>query len=66
MVLQPSNTRTYLSTSPSEFCTKKRSTDLAAILDIVKKAKKFIYIAVMDYYAAIIYSYPKKLVFRRW
>ena len=56
----------YLSTLPPEFCTKKRSTDLAAILDIIKKARQFIYISVMDYYAAIIYSYPKKLVFPRW
>ena len=66
MVLQQSNTRMYLSTSPPEFCTKKRSTDLAAILDIIKKARRFIYISVMDYYAAIIYSNPKKLVLRRW
>ena len=53
----------YWSTSPPEFCPPLRTTNIAAILNVIKKAKKFIYIAVMDYYAAIVYSYPERLVF---
>ena len=52
----------YWSSSPPEFCAPNRTTDIDAILDLIKKARKFIYIAVMDYYAAIIYQYPRRLV----
>ncbi|XP_071079916.1 5'-3' exonuclease PLD3-like [Haliotis cracherodii] len=39
----------YLSSSPPSFCPEGRTTDLDAILDVISKARDFIYIAVMDY-----------------
>jgi len=50
----------YWSTSPPQFCPPDRTSDIEAILDLIKKAKKFVYIAVMDYLAAIIYTKPSK------
>ncbi|XP_067143881.1 5'-3' exonuclease PLD3-like isoform X2 [Centruroides vittatus] len=49
-------TNVYLSSSPVEFCPKSRTTDLLSILNIIYKAEKFIYISVMDYFPALIYS----------
>ena len=48
----------YWSASPPEFCPPNRSNELAAILNLINEAKEFIYISVMDYQAAIIYSNP--------
>ena len=52
----------YWSFSPPQFCAPGRPSDIQAITDIMKKAKKFIYIAVMDYAPAIIYSTPQRYV----
>jgi len=60
LIIKPSNAKTYISTSPPEFCAKNRTSDIDAILDIILKAKRFINIAVMDYAPAIIYTRPKK------
>ncbi|XP_057298652.1 5'-3' exonuclease PLD3-like isoform X1 [Hydractinia symbiolongicarpus] len=59
-VADSSPASTYFSTSPPPFCAGQRTTDIDAILDVIKKAQSYIHIAVMDYYAAIIYTYPKK------
>lgn len=39
----------YLSSSPKELNPPDRTNDINAILDVINSAKKFIYIAVMDY-----------------
>ncbi|KAK7103131.1 5'-3' exonuclease PLD3-like [Littorina saxatilis] len=45
----------YLSSSPPEFCPEGRTKDLDAILDVIKNAKEFINIAVMDYSPSSLY-----------
>jgi len=52
--------KAYWSTSPPQFCAPKRTSDLAAILDMISKAKKYVYISVMDYVPAIMYVKPKQ------
>ena len=39
------------------------TSDIVALLVVIDSAQKFVYIAVMDYIPAIIYSDPHKLVF---
>lgn len=51
---------TYLSSSPPPFCPKGRSNDIDAIVDVITKAKQFIYIAVMDYFPKTLYTAQKK------
>ncbi|XP_068247198.1 5'-3' exonuclease PLD3-like isoform X2 [Palaemon carinicauda] len=51
---------TYLSSSPPPFCPKGRSNDIDAIVDVINKAEKFIYIAVMDYFPRMLYSKKKR------
>lgn len=51
--------RFYWSTSPPSFCAPERTSDIDAIMDLIGKAERYIYIAVMDYYAAMIYKDPK-------
>ena len=46
----------YWSTSPPSFCAPERTSDIDAIVDLISRANQFIYIAVMDYYAAYIYQ----------
>ncbi|XP_066916343.1 5'-3' exonuclease PLD3-like [Clytia hemisphaerica] len=46
----------YWSTSPPSFCAPKRTSDIDAIIDLISRAEKFVYIAVMDYYAAFVYQ----------
>ncbi|XP_071441967.1 5'-3' exonuclease PLD3-like isoform X1 [Hetaerina americana] len=58
LTFNSSNTLTYLSSSPPSFCPKGRTVDLDAILDVIKHAEKFIYVAVMDYYPLTLYT-PK-------
>ncbi|XP_045616563.1 5'-3' exonuclease PLD3 isoform X2 [Procambarus clarkii] len=50
---------TYLSSSPPPFCPKGRSNDIDAIVDVISKAKKFIYIAVMDYFPKMLFTKRK-------
>lgn len=48
----------YISSSPPPFCTASRTIDIDAIVKIINSAKKFVYIAVMDYSTAVEFSYP--------
>lgn len=50
----------YFSSSPPKFCPPNRTVDIDAIIHVIKTAKKFINIAVMDYLTSIIYSYPHR------
>ncbi|OQR75805.1 phospholipase D3-like [Tropilaelaps mercedesae] len=53
----------YISSSPPPFSPSGRSDDLKSIIDAIDKAKKFVYVAVMDFYPQIIYrgKYQGKL-----
>lgn len=42
--------------SPEAFCAEGRSSDLDALLHVVRSAKKFVHIAVMDYEAALVFG----------
>eukprot|EP00094_Tigriopus_californicus_P006032 TCALIF_05810-PB protein Name:"Similar to PLD3 Phospholipase D3 (Pongo abelii)" AED:0.45 eAED:0.45 QI:0/0.71/0.62/0.87/0.28/0.25/8/155/491 len=46
----------YLSSSPAPFCPVGRTVDIEAILSVIDHAKKFIHVAVMDYFPATLYS----------
>ncbi|XP_005111969.1 5'-3' exonuclease PLD3 isoform X2 [Aplysia californica] len=48
----------YLASSPPSFCPDGRTSDIDALLEVVRSAKDFIYISVMDYFPAIIYKKP--------
>ncbi|CAG9765227.1 unnamed protein product [Ceutorhynchus assimilis] len=52
--------QTYLSSSPLPFNPKGRTNDIDALLNVIKHAEKFIYIAVMDYFPLMIYT-PKRV-----
>lgn len=41
--------------APPQFCPKGRTGDIEAILDLIEKAQKFVYIAVMDYTPMIVF-----------
>ncbi|KAI0210847.1 5'-3' exonuclease PLD3 [Lamellibrachia satsuma] len=60
--IQMNNTRTavYLASSPPEFCPAGRTSDIDAILDVITKARNFIYVAVMDYFPTTLYTYPSR------
>lgn len=49
-------TNSFFSSSPPPFCPGGRSGDADTIVDIISKAEKFVYIAVMDYIPMMIYS----------
>ncbi|RZF40999.1 hypothetical protein LSTR_LSTR006302 [Laodelphax striatellus] len=60
MSINSSNISIYASTSPPKFCPNGRTSDISAVLDVISKARKFIFIAVMDYFPLTIYSqHPK-------
>jgi len=50
--------QTYLSSSPPPFSPLGRSDDIDAVINVIQRAEKFIYIAVMDYFPLTIYT-PK-------
>ncbi|VDH92290.1 Hypothetical predicted protein, partial [Mytilus galloprovincialis] len=50
---------TYLSSSPPPFCPNGRTVDIDAIVDVIHKADKFVYIAVMDYFPTTQFSRPR-------
>ena len=37
-------------------CTEDRTNDIDAIIDVMDKAEKFVYVAVMDYYPTTLYT----------
>ena len=46
----------FLSSSPKPLCSLGRTNDIDAIVSAIRRAKKFIYIAVMDYYPIFLYD----------
>jgi phospholipase D3/4 len=50
-----SNILASFQSSPPPFCPEGRSTDIDAIIDIISRAERFIYISVMDYFPLQIY-----------
>ncbi|RUS87670.1 hypothetical protein EGW08_004593 [Elysia chlorotica] len=53
------NGEVYISSSPPQFCTTGRTGDIDAIVNVIRSAKKFIYISVMDYLPEILYAEPR-------
>ncbi len=49
----------HIQSSPPSFCASERTQDLDALLRVINTAEQFVYIAVMDYFPAVIYQYPK-------
>jgi len=51
---------TYFSSSPPPLSPEGREEDINAILNVIRDAKRFIHIAVMDFVPMFIYTRPKK------
>ncbi|XP_065919930.1 5'-3' exonuclease PLD3-like isoform X2 [Dysidea avara] len=49
----------YLASSPGELCPTGRTVDIDALLYVINSAQQFVYIAVMDYFPALIYTHPQ-------
>ncbi|XP_078593857.1 5'-3' exonuclease PLD3-like isoform X1 [Branchiostoma floridae x Branchiostoma japonicum] len=49
------DSNTFLSSSPPEFCPKGRTSDIDAIVSVIRSAQKFVYVAVMDYAPTTLY-----------
>ncbi|KXJ05005.1 Phospholipase D3, partial [Exaiptasia diaphana] len=49
------STGIFLSSSPKQLCPPGRTVDIDAILNIIGKAEKFVYIEVMDYFPTTLY-----------
>lgn len=49
----------FVQSSPAELCPTGRTVDIDALLSVIDKANKFVYVAVMDYFPALIYSKPQ-------
>ncbi|KAK7068336.1 catalytic activity protein [Halocaridina rubra] len=60
VALSGSLVHTYLSSSPPPFCPYGRSNDIDAIVNVISKAEKFVYVAVMDYFPKMLYSKEKR------
>lgn len=54
-----SKSLTYFSSSPPPLSPEGREEDIDAILDVIKYAKKFVHVAVMDFVPAFLYGKPK-------
>jgi len=50
----------YWAQSPPALCPPWRTSDLEAILHMITKAKKYVYIQLMDYLSAFVYIKPQK------
>ncbi|XP_048259927.1 5'-3' exonuclease PLD3-like isoform X1 [Haliotis rufescens] len=50
----------YMSSSPPQFCPEGRTVDIEAIIAVIRAARRFVYVAVMDYLPMIAYSTPRK------
>ncbi|KAI1286257.1 5'-3' exonuclease PLD3 [Halotydeus destructor] len=48
----------FISNGPKPMCSNGRTDDLDAILHVIRSAKKFVHIAVMDYYPMTLYTKP--------
>lgn len=59
LMMNNTETETYLSSSPPMFCPDGRTGDLDAILDVMDKAKKFIDVSVMTYLPFEEFSEPR-------
>ncbi|RLW10508.1 hypothetical protein DV515_00001902 [Chloebia gouldiae] len=53
-------TETYFSASPPAFCPEGRTHDLSAILSIISRAQKFVYVSVMEYFPTSRFVQPKR------
>jgi len=51
-----SNIFASFQSSPPPFCPEGRSTDIDAVIDVISRAERFIYISVMDYFPLQIYT----------
>nr|XP_033813329.1 phospholipase D3 [Geotrypetes seraphini]XP_033813330.1 phospholipase D3 [Geotrypetes seraphini]XP_033813331.1 phospholipase D3 [Geotrypetes seraphini] len=60
VTLNGTSSQIYLSSAPPALCAQGRTGDLQAILSIINDARTFVYVAVMDYFPTMEYSYPKK------
>ncbi|KAF5298271.1 hypothetical protein FQR65_LT09782 [Abscondita terminalis] len=58
LTLENNTFQTYVSSSPPQLSPTGRTEDVDAIISIIQKAEKFVYISVMDYFPLTIYS-PK-------
>lgn len=54
--LNGTESQVYLGSSPPPMCTEDRTDDIDAILNVMEEARKFVYIAVMDYYPTTLYT----------
>ncbi|XP_063080050.1 5'-3' exonuclease PLD4 [Engraulis encrasicolus] len=50
----------FIAASPPPFCPESRSKDLDAILLAIREASQFVYVAVMDYFPATMFTYPPR------
>ncbi|XP_029828363.2 5'-3' exonuclease PLD3 isoform X1 [Ixodes scapularis] len=57
--LNGTQTLAYFSSSPPSFSPDGRTQDIDSILDVIASAKKYIHIAVMDYYPVMLYGKNK-------
>lgn len=58
MKLGNSMSRIFISSSPAPFNPRGRTDDIDAVLSVINSAKKFIYVAVMDYFPTYLYKKP--------
>ncbi|KAF5305553.1 hypothetical protein FQA39_LY01644 [Lamprigera yunnana] len=58
LILNNETFQTYISSSPPPLSPAGRTNDLEALLNTIKKAEKFVYISVMDYFPLTIFT-PK-------
>ena len=49
----------FLSSSPKSFCSEGRTDDIDAVLSVIRSAKKFVYISVMDYFPQFLFTRDK-------
>jgi len=56
LAFNDSTSYTFLASSPPELCADGRTSDIDAILHVINSSKKFVWVAVMDYYPATLYT----------
>ncbi|KFD53835.1 hypothetical protein M513_05341 [Trichuris suis] len=50
----------YFSSSPKQFCSRNRQSDISALLEVINSAKRFVNVAVMDYMPVVYYAKPSR------